>query len=196
MTLPLWPQETTGIDWHSIRLRQWMIFVLTGIYDKLTGGRAPDWPWAIAHCSNTLSTAEFTGTSRFDIIMSWRSRVSAAEGKKVEDASDNTRRTSRKLPILTGRLVLMHWTSVRSVCRHTLWEVRQTSEVQHVRQCMSAYCFCKVFDIAAHLGYSASNFKQVIATVFSRRPFDVPPCWRQFATFNFPQQPPSDVLNN
>jgi len=40
--------------------------------------------------------------------------VPAAEAKKAEGASDDTRRTPRP-PFLTGRLACIHWTSVRSV---------------------------------------------------------------------------------
>jgi len=79
-----------------------------------TGGRAPDWPWAVVHWTNMLSKVESIEASHLNGIVSWRSRVPAAEVKKTEGASDDTRRTPRT-PFVTGRLACIHWTSVRSV---------------------------------------------------------------------------------
>ena len=58
--------------------------------------------------------AESASASQLRRILSWRSRVPAAEARKAEGASDDTRLTPRP-PCLTGRLALIYWISVRSV---------------------------------------------------------------------------------
>ena len=79
-----------------------------------SGLRTPGWLNLADQCAKTAVTAESTGARQLSRISSWRRRVPAADAKKAEGASDDTRRIPRP-PFLTGRLACSHWVSVRSV---------------------------------------------------------------------------------
>ena len=68
-------------------------------------------PLALFTCSLTARTQDIRlaelGRPLFSRISSWRRRVPAADAKKAEGASDDTRRIPRP-PFLTGKLACSH----------------------------------------------------------------------------------------